>query len=257
MQRNQYDMDVVTWSPQGRLHQVEYAMEAVKQGSCAVGLRSNSAVVLCTLKRASSELSSHQKKLFQVDEHVGMAISGLTADARMLNKFMRNECLNHRWSFDSPLPTGRLVRSVADKSQVRTHRASKRPYGVGLLVAGYDESGPHLYHTCPSANYWEYKAMALGARSQSSKTYLERHFETFDDLDETALIKHALLAVREATSQGNELTAANAAVAVVGKGTPFKIIEDDEIQPYIDMIDAEDAPAPEPASGDDAMETDA
>ena len=59
-------------------------------------------------------------------------------------------------------------------------------------------------------------------------------------------------------TQGKELTAANAAVAVVGKGTAFKIIEDDEIQPYIDMIDAEDAPAPEPAgdAGDD-MATDA
>eukprot|EP01047_Picozoa_sp_COSAG01_P065602 COSAG01_NODE_8893_length_2623_cov_548.354596_1_plen_92_part_00 len=84
MMKNQYDMDVVTWSPQGRLHQVEYAMEAVKQGSCAVGLRSRTHVVLCTLKRASSDLSSHQQKLFEIDEHVGIAISGLTADARML-----------------------------------------------------------------------------------------------------------------------------------------------------------------------------
>ena len=96
MLRNQYDMDVVTWSPQGRLHQVEYAMEAVKQGSCAVGLRSKTHVVLCTLKRNSSELSTHQKKLFKIDDHVGMAISGLTADARVIARYMRNECLNHR-----------------------------------------------------------------------------------------------------------------------------------------------------------------
>ena len=96
MLRNQYDMDVVTWSPQGRLHQVEYAMEAVKQGSCAVGLRSRTHVVLCTLKRAPSKLSSHQKKIIQIDQHVGVAISGLTADARMLGKFLRTECLNHR-----------------------------------------------------------------------------------------------------------------------------------------------------------------
>ena len=155
------------------------------------------------------------------------------------------------------MPVGRLVRAAADKSQVRTHRASKRPYGVGLLVAGYDETGPHLFHTCPSANYWEYKAMALGARSQSSKTYLEKNFEAFEDLDVTSLIKHALLAVREATTQGKDLTAANCAVSIVGEGTPFEIIENDKIQPYIDMIDAEDAPAPEPAAPEaEAMATD-
>jgi len=250
-------MDVVTWSPQGRLHQVEYAMEAVKQGSCAVGLRSRTHVVLCTLKRAPSKLSSHQKKIIQIDQHVGVAISGLTADARMLGKFLRTECLNHRWAYETPLPVGRLVRSAADKAQVRTHRASKRPYGVGLLVGGYDESGPHLYHTCPSANFWEYKAMAVGARSQSSKTYLEKHFEDFEGLDVTSLIKHALLALREAMPSGDEgLTAANCAVSVVGEGTPFEVIEDAKIQPYIDMVDAEDAPAPEPAAPDD-MATDA
>jgi len=64
------------------------------------------------------------------------------------------------------MPVGRLVRQVADKHQVCTQRSWKRPYGVGLLVAGHDARGPHLYNTCPSGNYWEYKAMAIGARSQ-------------------------------------------------------------------------------------------
>lgn len=64
------------------------------------------------------------------------------------------------------MPVGRLVRQVADKHQVCTQRSWKRPYGVGLLVGGYDKTGPHLYNTCPSGNYYEYKAMAIGARSQ-------------------------------------------------------------------------------------------
>ena len=89
-------MDVVTWSPQGRLHQVEYAMEAVKQGSCAVGVTSRTHVVMATLKRAPSKLSAHQKKIYHIDNHVGIAISGLTADARLLGKYLRTECLNHR-----------------------------------------------------------------------------------------------------------------------------------------------------------------
>ena len=76
--RNQYDNDVTTWSPQGRLHQVEYAMEAVKQGSATVGVKSKTHAVLVALKRASSELSAYQKKIMNLDDHMGMSIAGIT-----------------------------------------------------------------------------------------------------------------------------------------------------------------------------------
>lgn len=82
--RNQYDSDVTVWSPQGRLHQVEYAMEAVKLGSATVGLKNKTHAILIALKRASSELSAHQKKIIPIDKHMGITISGLTADARIL-----------------------------------------------------------------------------------------------------------------------------------------------------------------------------
>ncbi|KAF6152326.1 hypothetical protein GIB67_005980 [Kingdonia uniflora] len=61
---------------------------------------------------------------------------------------------------------------------VCTQRSWKRPYGVGLLVAGLDESGAHLYYNCPSGNYFEYQAFTIGSRSQAAKTYLERKYET-------------------------------------------------------------------------------
>ena len=89
--RNQYDNDVTTWSPQGRLHQVEYAMEAVKQGSATVGVKSKNHAVLVALKRASSELSAYQKKIMNLDDHMGMSIAGLTADAKRWVIF-------HKWS---------------------------------------------------------------------------------------------------------------------------------------------------------------
>ena len=58
MLKTQYDTDITTWSPQGRLYQVEYAMEAVKQGSATVGVKSKTHVVLAALKRSpTSELS--------------------------------------------------------------------------------------------------------------------------------------------------------------------------------------------------------
>ena len=89
----------------------------------------------------------------------------------------------------------RLVLKVADKSQIGTIRAGHRPYGIGLLVAGADATGPHLFETQPSGQYFEYKAWAIGARSQAGRTYLEKHFEEFAALELDQLIVHALSAL--------------------------------------------------------------
>ena len=109
-----YDLDCTTWSPQGKLFQVDYAMEAVKQGSVCLGLRSAEHVVLCSLKRLPSELAGYQDKMFKVDDYIGMAMSGLTADARVLCKYMRNECLNYKITFGSTQPLNRLLFKVAE-----------------------------------------------------------------------------------------------------------------------------------------------
>lgn len=238
MYRNhQYDMDCITWSPGGRILQVEYAMEAVKQGTPVLGLRSNTHVVLCSFKRAQSELASHQKKIFKIDDHMAIGISGLTADARVLAEYMRSECLNHQYIYDSPMNVGRLVTQIADKSQQKTQNASKRPYGVGLLVAGVDEAGPRLFETCPSGNQFEYMAMAIGGRSTSAKTYLERHFDKLADLPVTELVKHALEAMNKTTSSDSSLTVKNTSVTVIGKGEKLRELNDEELQGYIDKLE--------------------
>jgi len=238
MFRSMYDSDVTTWSPQGRIHQIEYAMEAVKQGSACVGLKSETHAVVATLMRSSSELGAYQKKIFKIDDHVGIAIAGLTADARVLSKYMRSECLNHKFVFETPLQTQRLVQGVADKSQVHTQRYGRRPYGVGLLVIGYDETGSHLYETSPSGNYYDYKAQAIGARSQSAKTYLERHYQQFANLSKEDLIKHALKSLRETLQSSSDgLNMKNCAVGIVGKDHVFEILEGAKLQKYLDAME--------------------
>jgi len=263
MFRNQYDSDVTTWSPQGRLHQVEYAMEAVKQGSATVGLKSNTHAVMVALKRASSELSAHQKKILPIDDHVGISIAGLTADARIISRWMRTECLNSRYAHDEALPVSRMISDLGNKMQVCTQRYDKRPYGVGLLVAGYDDQGPHIFQTCPSANYYDCRAMAIGARSQSARTYLEKMLDTFKDCELEELIKHGLRALRDTLPAEVDLTNKNVSIAVVGKDVPFTIYDDADVDQFLASIEgeerrggrreapAEDAPAADaPADGD-------
>ena len=120
--------------------------------------------------------------------------------------------------------------------QVCTQRSWKRPYGVGLLVAGTDETGPHLYQNCPSGNYFEFHAFAIGSRSQAAKTYLERKFETFMECSKEELIRHALYAVKESL-QEEELSSANCGVAIVGVDDDFVILDPKSLQEYIDSLE--------------------
>jgi len=239
MFRNQYDTDVTVWSPEGRLLQVEYAMESVKQGSACIGLRSSTHAVLGALKRSVSELSSHQKKLLEIDDHIGVGIAGLTADARTIAKWMRNECLNHKYVYGAPIVSGRLVGDLADRHQRTTQTYVRRPYGVGLLVASCDENGPHLYQTCPSGNIYEYYATAIGSRSQSGRTYLEKIYEGLADMGRDELIMNAVRALTGCVSGDDELTIENGSIAIVGKGENFTIIEGKDLKPYLDRLELE------------------
>jgi len=242
MYRNhQYDMDCITWSPGGRILQVEYAMEAVKQGTPVLALRSKTHVVLASFKKAQSDLAQHQQKIFKVDDHMCIGISGLTADARVLAEYMRNECLNHRYIYDSPMKVGRLVSQVADMSQQKTQNSSKRPYGVGMLVVGCDEKGPHIFETCPSGNYFEYFAMAIGGRSTSAKTYLEKHFEQFGGLGADELVQHAVEAMNKTTASDQTLTLKNTSVVVISTNNKFREIPGEELQIFLDKLEKKEA----------------
>ncbi|OSX60591.1 hypothetical protein POSPLADRAFT_1047999 [Postia placenta MAD-698-R-SB12] len=258
MFRNTYDSDNVVFSPQGRLHQVEYASEAVKQGSAVVGLRSKTHSILLALKRSLGELASYQQKMYRIDEHVGIAIAGLTSDARVLSNFMRQQAMSSRMVFNRPIPVNRLVSSIADKAQVNTQEYGRRPYGVGFLVVGQDKNGPHLYEFSPSGNSYEYYAMSIGARSQSAKTYLERHYESFADCNLEELICHGLHALRETLQQDKELTINNTSIGIVGpasaheKDVPsagnFRILEGETIQVYLDSMLPKGHQDPAPAA---------
>jgi len=184
---------------------------------------------------APHDLAHHQEKVFYIDDHMGIAISGLTADARYLCKYMRNECMNYHFVYENSHPTERLINKIAKKSQVKTSSAAKRPFGVGLLVAGVDQTGTHLFETCPSGNYYEYFSMAIGGRCQSAKTYLEKNFDQFPQLGWEELVKHGLRALK-ASSQETDLTTKNVSVGVVGQDFPFRALSEDELQRYLTDI---------------------
>lgn len=239
MFRNNYDNDSVTYSPTGRLFQVEYALEAIKQGSAAVGLTSNDYVVLVALKRNAEELGSYQKKIIKIDDHMGVALAGLAPDARVLSNFLRKQAMQCKMVFNRPIQTYKAVLSIADKAQENTQSYGSRPYGVGLLIAGYDETGAHLFEFQPSGSVLEYFGAAIGARSQAARTYLERNLEEIKKCDDVEkLVLHGLYSLRDTLSQDVELTFKNTSVSIVGKDQSFVSYDDENVQQWLDKLDS-------------------
>jgi len=234
MFRNNYDNDSVTFSPQGRIFQVEYAQEAVKQGSVVVGIVSKTHAVLPPIKRNAEELSSYQKKVIPIDTHYGVALAGLASDARVLSNFMRQQSLSSRLTYDRPILLSDITSRIADRAQTNTQQYGRRPYGVGLLIAGVDARGPHLFEFQPSGVTQEMVACGIGARSQMARTYLERNLDEFEGSSREELIKHALRALKESLSQDKELTIDNTSLGVSGVGENFHLYEGQDVAEYLE-----------------------
>lgn len=175
----------------------------------------------------------------RIDDHMGIGFTGLASDARVLSNFMRSQALQSKLLFGRPLPVYRIVTQISDKAQANTMGYGSRPYGVGLLVIGYDQNGPHLFEFSPSGNFFEYAAMAIGARSQSAKTYLEKHLDEFASEGVDDLVLHGLRALKDTLQQEKELTAKNVSIGIVGKDSKFYIVDEEKAKAYLATLEAE------------------
>jgi 20S proteasome subunit alpha 5 len=188
--KGDYDRGVNTFSPEGRLFQVEYALEAVKLGSTAVGICTSQGVVLAVEKRLPSPLvvASSIEKILKIDSHIGCAMSGLSSDARTLVEHARVETQNHSFTYDEPMPVEACVHSVADMAldfsddsddkKKEKKKTMARPFGVALLIAGVDAAqGACLFQTEPSGTYTKFKAAAIGSAADAATSLLIEHFK--------------------------------------------------------------------------------
>jgi 20S proteasome subunit alpha 6 len=210
----------------------------VKQGAVAVGATSKDFAVIGCLKRRESELASYHKKVHKIDKHCGAVVCGLIPDGAEQISFLRNTCANEKWVYQANIPINRLALALCEHNQEQTQKEGRRPTGVGLLLIGYDRKGPHLFESLPNAEYNEYTAQAIGARSQSAITFLEKNQAPYDqEANLEQLILHVVKAIR--TSFEDVLNEEMISIAYVGKDTNFTILEDDKLTTYIQQVEAE------------------
>ncbi|HLD56736.1 MAG TPA: archaeal proteasome endopeptidase complex subunit alpha [archaeon] len=219
-----YDRAITVFSPDGRLLQVEYARQAVKKGSTSVGLRTEDSVVLGAIKTtAQLAVDGSSKKIFQIDDHAGLTSSGLLADARDLVEFGRVKSQIAKITYGGPISISTLTKHIADKKHIVTQYAGVRPFGVGFLIGGVDETGPRLFETDPSGTIIEWYAQSIGRGSDKSKKVFETGYKP--KMKEEEAVKLVLNALR---SGEKDIEAKDIEVSVI-KLNDFRRLSEDEI----------------------------
>ena len=184
-----YDRATTLFSPDGRLYQVEYAIETVKRGTLAVGIKSKDGVVLAVEEKARKlQVSGITQIVFQIDDHIGVAAAGYIPDARAQVDHARFFAQSNRLIYDEPVDVEGVAKNLADMAQQFTQYAGFRPYGVALILAGVDRNGASLYQTDPSGTYIGYDAVAIGNGSDQVIQFLEKNFHVDISMDEASIL---------------------------------------------------------------------
>lgn len=230
-----YDRSITSYSPDGRLFQVEYAIEAVHRGTTAIGCRNAEAVILAVEKRSQPlQEAAGAEKIFKIDDHIAAAIAGLTADARVLVDEARVEAQLSILSYDEKIQVEECTRVICDKAQLYTLNAGARPFGVSFLIAGIDPiKGPQIFMTDPSGAYWGYRAIAIGAGAQNAKEFLEKEYR--DDLTTEELKTLTFQTLQKVMDE--ELSEKKCDIVVIMKDSPeFKLLTEEEKQAIISSL---------------------
>ncbi|AKA48476.1 proteasome subunit alpha [uncultured archaeon] len=233
MQQGQmaYDRAITVFSPDGRLFQVEYAREAVKKGSTALGIKFKNGVALISDKKIRSKLVERNslEKIQLIDDYVAAVTSGLVADARVLIDFARIGTQQEKITYGSLVNMENLVKKVADQMQQYTQFGGVRPYGVSMIFAGYDGIGQRLFDCDPAGTINEYKAVAIGAGKEAVTNFLEKEYK--DDLSEKDAIALAIKALKASVEEDSEFRSPE--VASIAEGQKFKVYSAEEVAKFL------------------------
>lgn len=235
-----YDSALSIFSPDGHVFQVEYAQEAVKRGTSAIGLKGQEIVVLACERRTALKLQDPRttpSKINAIDHHVQLSFAGLNADARVLIDKARVEAQSHKLTLEDPVGIEYLTKYVAGVQQRYTQSGGKRPFGIATLIAGFDpnDSTPKLFQTEPSGIYSAWKASAIGRSSKTVREFLEKNYPLDEPLDDDSTIKLAIKALLEVVQTGSK----NIELSIMKPGKAPKFMETEEIDEIIKKIEAE------------------
>ena len=200
-----YDMTPTMYSPDGRIYQVEYALETVKRGTLAIGIKSKDGIIIAVEEKARTlQVSEVTQKIFQVDEHIGVAAAGYIPDARVKVDNARYFSQSNKLTYDEPVEVETVAKHLADQNHQFTQYSGVRPFGVALILAGVDRKGSQIVTIDPSGTYVSYSAVAIGLGPDEVNDFLEKNYKDDIPIEEAASLAIAAINLKSEEKTGTE-----------------------------------------------------
>jgi len=198
-----YDMTPTMYSRDGRIYQVEYAIETVKRGTLAIGVCSKEGVIMAVEEKPRTlQTANVTQKIFQVDYHIGVAAAGYIPDARVQVDNARFFSQGNRMTYDESVEVATVAKHLADQAHQFTQYGGVRPNGVSMIIAGIDQKGESIYVTDPSGTYVQFAAVAIGAGSDEVNSFLEKHYKENMSLEDAASLAIAAINLKSDIKEG-------------------------------------------------------
>ena len=227
-----YDMTPTMYSPDGRIYQVEYAIETVKRGTLAIGVRCKEGVVIAVEEKPRAlQTSNITQKIFQVDKHIGVAAAGYIPDARVQVDNARFFSQGNKMTYDEPVEVETVAKHLADQCHQFTQYSGVRPYGVALIIAGVDVKGEALYVTDPSGTFVPYSAVAIGAGADEVNDFLDKAYNADLTLEDAGALAVAAINLKAEKKDGvkhvkmAKITSANSSMEKVSDSDLEKYLQ--------------------------------
>ncbi|KPV64299.1 MAG: Proteasome subunit alpha [Candidatus Bathyarchaeota archaeon BA2] len=236
-----YDRAITVFSPDGRLFQVEYALETVNRGATILGIACSEGVVLGAEEKIETKLQdpNFTWKLYEVDDHLGAAVVGLGSDARILIDQARIYSQSNRLMYDEAIDTETITKRIGDIKQLYTQHAGVRPFGVSIIFGGVDKTGSRIFSTDPSGSYRGYKAVAVGIDRETVEGILKEEYREDLSLDEA--IKLAVKCLTKSLEARGEQPRVKI-VVIPSETKKFRMLSEKEIEDYQRGFEGSGAP---------------
>jgi len=225
-----YDRAITVFSPDGRLYQVEYAIETVRRGTIAVGVKCKDGIIIAVEEKPRKlQISETAQKIFQIDDHVGVAAAGYIPDARSQVDNARFFSQSNKMIYDESVEVETIAKHLADQCQQYTQYAGVRPYGVALILGGVVNNTPELYLTDPSGTYISYDAIAIGSGSDSVTDFLEKTYKEDLTLEEASTLAAAGIYL---SSEDKEGTSHIRMAHIKSESGLYELVSDEQVVSY-------------------------
>ncbi len=224
-----YDRGVM-FNPDGRLFQVEYAKEAVRNGATSIGLIAKDSVVFVAHKNIAEPLAipATIQKVFRIDSHIGATYSGMVADGLHIIDVARNRAQNHRLIYDDIKSVEALAKDISAYMMQATQYGGLRPYAVSFLVGGID-SASRLFEIEPGASFLGYKADAIGVGKKTATEMLMKEYK--DNMTTEDAVGLGVKKIKK-ISEGR-LSEESLDVGYVESGSDYVLLSPSEINQYL------------------------